>query len=158
MKLDAPLADRSRWSTTGHCPIEKAMALIGSRNTMLIMREAFYGTTRYDDFVQRVEMSPATAASNLKALASAGLLTRQPYQEPGGRTRDEYVLTEAGAELFAIIVGLYQWGSRHAGTAALDLVHLDCGQPVDAHVRCTRGHDVTSDDVELRRTRMRKHR
>src|SRR5438067_12303361 len=94
------------------------MAVVGSRNAMLIMREAFYGTTRYDDFVQRVEMSPATAASNLKALTQAGLLTRRPYREPGGRTRDEYVLTTAGADLMPIVVGLYQWGSNHAGVPA----------------------------------------
>lgn len=155
MKLDATLEDRSTWSTTGYCPIEKAMKIVGSRNAMLIMREAFYGTTRYDDFVERVDMAPATAATNLKALTSAGLLARQPYREEGGRTREEYVLTEAGSELLPIVIGLYQWGSRHAGAPRLDVVHSECAQPVDAYVRCQVGHEVSSDDIELRRARKR---
>jgi DNA-binding HxlR family transcriptional regulator len=152
MRLREPLDDRSAWSTTGHCPIENAMEVVGSRNAMLIMREAFYGTTRYDDFAQRVEMAPATAASNLKALTKAGLLQRRPYRAPGGRTRDEYVLTAAGLELMPVLVALYQWGSRHAGTPPrLEFVHAGCGQQIDTHVRCTHGHDVPDHEIELRR-------
>src|SRR4029453_13988002 len=49
VRLREPLDDRSTWSTTGQCPIEKAMAVVGSRSAMLIMRGAFYATTRYDD-------------------------------------------------------------------------------------------------------------
>ena len=75
------------------CPIESAMGILGSRAAMLIMREAFYGTSRFDEFVRRVEMAPATASANLRALTEAGLLRRQPYREPGGRARDEYALT-----------------------------------------------------------------
>ena len=82
-------------SFNAHCPIERAMGLVGSRSAMLIMREAFYGTSRFDDFVQRVEMAPATASTHLRALTEAGLLKRQPYREPGGRARDEYALTPA---------------------------------------------------------------
>src|SRR5581483_4074411 len=77
-------------SYNDHCPINRAMGLVGSRSAMLIMREAFYGTRRFDDFVQRVGMAPATASTHLRALTEAGLLQRQPYREPGGRTRDEY--------------------------------------------------------------------
>jgi DNA-binding HxlR family transcriptional regulator len=152
MRLREPLDDRTTWSTTGRCPIEKAMGVVGSRNAMLIMREAFYGTTRYDDFAKRVEMAPATAASNLKALTDAGLLQRRPYRDPGERTRDEYVLTAAGADLMPVLIALYQWGSRHAGTPPLlEFVHAGCGQQIDTYVHCTHGHDVADDQIELRR-------
>ncbi len=133
------------------------MAVVGSRNAMLIMREAFYGTTRFDDFAQRVEMAPATAASNLKALTEAGLLQRRPYREPGGRTRDEYVLTPPGADLMPIIIGLYQWGRRHTDVpGSLEFVHAECEQPIDTYVRCAHGHDLTADQVELRPVRRRR--
>src|SRR5262249_29847268 len=94
-------------SFNGHCPINQAMGLVGSRSAMLIMREAFYGTSRFDDFVQRVEMAPATASTHLRALTDAGLLQRRPYREPGGRTRDEYALTTAGADLMPVVLGLF---------------------------------------------------
>ena len=69
------------------CPVARAMAVLGERWAILVLREAFYGTTRFDDFAQRVGMAPATTSANLKALAEAGLLTRRPYREPGGRAR-----------------------------------------------------------------------
>ncbi len=97
------------------CPVDSAMGLLGSRSAMLIMREAFYGTTRFDDFVRLVKMAPATASTHLRALTDAGLLVRRPYREPGGRTRDEYTLTGAGADLRPVVLGLFAWGRRHAG-------------------------------------------
>src|ERR1700689_2421855 len=106
-------------SFAGHRPIERAMGLVGSRSAMLIMREAFYGTSRFDDFVERVEMAPATASTHLRALTDAGLLQRQPYRELGGRTRDEYALTEAGADLMPVVFGLFEWVRRHTDVQPL---------------------------------------
>lgn len=151
MYFEERLADRSRWSTAGRCPIENAMQLVGSRNAMLVMREAFYGTTRFAEFADRVGMSPATTASNLRALVEAGLLERRPYQVEGTRTRDEYALTAAGGDLMPVVLGLFEWGNRHAGRRSrIEAVHADCGEPVDVQVRCSAGHQVSSDDVELR--------
>jgi DNA-binding HxlR family transcriptional regulator len=134
-----------------HCPINRTMGLVGSRSAMLIMREAFYGTSRFDDFVQRVEMAPATASTHLRALTEAGLLKRQPYREPGGRTRDEYALTPAGADLMPVVFGLFEWGRKHTDVRPLvDLTHAGCGHPIDVRVRCTGGHDVAVEEVEWR--------
>jgi DNA-binding HxlR family transcriptional regulator len=138
-------------SVNGHCPINRAMGLVGSRSAMLIMREAFYGTSRFDDFVQRVEMAPATASTHLHALTDAGLLKRQPYREPGGRTRDEYALTPAGADLMPVVLGLFEWGRRHTDVRPLvDFAHVGCGHPVGVRVQCTAGHEVAPDEVEWR--------
>src|SRR4051812_31488482 len=137
MQLKGGLADRSRWSAIGTCPIEHAMHVVGSRNAMVIMREAMYGTTRFDDFAERVGMSPATTSSNLRLLTEAGLFVRQPYQDAGARTRDEYVLSQAGTDLMPVILGLFDWGSRYAsGATDVEFVHVDCGKPVDVHVTC----------------------
>ena len=83
MRMAEPLADRSRWTSIGRCPIEKAMAVVGSKPAMLIMREAHYGTRRFDDFVTRIGLAPATASSHLRALTEAGLVERRPYREEG---------------------------------------------------------------------------
>jgi DNA-binding HxlR family transcriptional regulator len=117
---------------------------------MVIMREALYGTRRFDDFAERVGMSPATTSSNLKMLTDAGLLVRQPYQEVGSRTRDEYVLSQAGEDLMPVIIGLFEWGSRYAGATEAEYVHADCGEPVDLQVTCAAGHHLTQDQVQLR--------
>jgi DNA-binding HxlR family transcriptional regulator len=127
------------------------MHVVGSRNAMVIMREAMYGTTRFDDFAERVGMSPATTSSNLRMLTDAGLLVRQPYQDAGARTRDEYVLSDAGTDLMPVILGLFEWGSKYATNAVgVEFVHADCGEPVDVQVTCDAGHRLTQDQIQVR--------
>lgn len=156
MRLRKPLDDRDRWSAIGHCPIEKAMGVVGSRPAMLLMREAYYGTRRFDDFVERIGVAPATAASHLRALTDAGLLERQPYREPGERARDGYALTEAGQDLMPALIALFEWGVRHAGGSyELEYAHADCGSRVEVHVACAEGHEVGSEDIEVRRVTRR---
>lgn len=151
MQLREPLDDRSRWSSIGRCPIEKAMGLVGSRPAMLLLREAHYGTRRFDDFVTRVGIAPATAATHLRALVGAGLLERRPYQEEGVRTRDEYVLTAAGEDLVPVVIGLFAWGVRHTdGSDELEFAHAGCGSQVGVRVECAAGHEVGPEDVEVR--------
>src|SRR6185312_13013548 len=111
--LQGVLADRDRWSPVGHCPIEKTMGLLGTKSAMLIMREAYYGTTRFDDFCQRVGITKAAASARLAELVDIGLLERRPYREPGQRTRDEYVLTEAGTAFMPVVWAMFEWGRRH---------------------------------------------
>ena len=108
--LQGPLADRDAWSAVGHCPIEKTMAIAGTKSAMLIMREAFYGTTRFDDFARRVGITKAATSARLAELVGAGLLTKQSYREPGQRARDEYVLTESGTEFVPVVFAI----STHA--------------------------------------------
>jgi DNA-binding HxlR family transcriptional regulator len=151
MAAEQPEEGETVLSFAGHCPIERAMGLVGSRSAMLIMREAFYGTSRFDDFVQRVEMAPATASTHLRALTEAGLLERRPYREPGGRTRDEYTLTPAGADLAPVVSGLFEWGRKHTDVQPLvEFAHAGCGHPVEARIRCTAGHDVGPGEIEWR--------
>src|SRR3979409_429828 len=101
--LQGRLADRDSWSAVGECPIEKTMALLGTKSAMLIMREAYYGTTRFDDFWRRIGVTKAAAPARVPALGEAGLRERQQYREPGQRSRDEYVLTDAGLDFMPVI-------------------------------------------------------
>lgn len=152
--LQGPLADRDSWSAVGKCPIEKTMAVIGTKSAMLILREAFYGTTRFDDFARRVGITKAATSARLAELVDAGLLTRRPYREPGQRVRDEYVLTEAGTDLMPVVWSMFEWGRRHLrDDTRLRLTHLGCGADATVEIRCTQGHLVPPDElgVELRR-------
>jgi DNA-binding HxlR family transcriptional regulator len=151
--LDGPLSDRSAWSARGRCSIGRAMEVVGTRSAMLLMREAFYGTRRFDDFATRVGITEAVAAKRLRELVDAGLLERTPYQEPGQRTRHEYRLTEMGRDLAPAALALMQWGDRYlAGEdgAPLRLQHADCGADIAVRVQCANGHDVPLEETRVR--------
>ena len=154
--LKGPLADRDKWSAVGECPIEKTMTLFGTKSAMLILREAYYGTTRFDDFWRRVGITKAAAAARLSELVTAGLLRRQPYREPGERTRDEYVLTEAGLDFMPVVWAMFEWGRRHLPySQPLQLAHADCGAEATVEIRCAQGHRVTPDQLAVRLARRR---
>ena len=148
--LQGPLADRDSWSAVGRCPIEKTMAVIGTKSAMLILREAYYGTTRFDDFARRVGITKAATSARLAELVDAGLLARRPYREPGQRVRDEYVLTEAGTDLMPVVWSMFEWGRRHLGDdSRLRLTHLGCGADAAVEIRCGQGHPVPPDELGI---------
>ncbi|WP_329372027.1 winged helix-turn-helix transcriptional regulator [Streptomyces sp. NBC_01483] len=142
--LEGPVADRDSW-TADRCSLERAMRAVGSRSAMLLMREALYGTRRFDDFARRVGVTEAVTASRLRELVKVGVLERQPYQEPGKRTRHEYVLTAMGRDLLPVAMALIQWGDRYLADPAgppLLFTHHECGAPLRASVTCDMGHEV----------------
>jgi DNA-binding HxlR family transcriptional regulator len=150
--LQGRLADRDAWSAVGECPIEKTMALLGTKSAMLVLREAYYGTTRFDDFCRRVGITRAAAAARLNELVDAGLLTRRPYREPGQRGREEYVLTQAGVDFMPVVWAMFEWGRRHLPTRSrLRLAHAgDCGAEATVEIRCAKGHDVPPNELGIR--------
>lgn len=146
------LADRSTWRTGDACPIVKALDIVGTRSALLIMREAFYGTTRFDDFVDRIEITEAVAAARLRELTAAGLFERVPYKEPGRRTRYEYRLTPMGRDLAPAMMALYQWGGAYlspGGEPPLAMTHDRCGGVVRAELVCPDGDTVDLGDIRV---------
>jgi DNA-binding HxlR family transcriptional regulator len=142
------LEDRESWSTA-KCSIAAALEIVGTRSTMLILREAFFGTRRFDDFARRVGIGEPAAAARLREMVDAGLLEKVPYQEPGQRTRFEYALTAKGRSLFPVVAALREWGDTWAvDEPSIRIVHKGCGRPVHAVLRCDGGHDA--DEVEVR--------
>lgn len=126
------------------------MQVIGTRSAILLMREALYGTTRFDDFAARVGISEAVAAKRLRELVDAGLLAREPYQEPGQRTRYEYVMTDSGRDLMPAVFALAQWGAKHVPRADTPtLTHAGCGAPARVSARCARDHDLDLEDIVI---------
>ncbi|MFG2047411.1 winged helix-turn-helix transcriptional regulator [Micromonospora sp. NPDC048935] len=143
--------DRDSWSSE-NCSVARAMDIVGSRSTVLIMREALLGTRRFDDFVRRVGVGEPAMAARLKEMVAADLLQRIPYREPGQRTRHEYQLTRKGRELLPVITALRNWGDTWAADDAGPSVvatHRDCGQPVRAVLRCAAGHEIADGDIDI---------
>ena len=99
VRLTGSLEPREGWKAE-RCTIAKALDVVSTRSAFLILREAFYGTTRFDDFAERVGISEPVTAARLRELVDEGLLEREDYREPGQRTRQRYRLTEKGADLF----------------------------------------------------------
>ena len=157
VQLTGRLDPRGSW-TADRCTIARTLDVITTRSAFLLLREAFYGTTRFDDFAQRVGLSEAVTSARLRQLVESGLLEREDYQEPGQRTRQRYRLTDKGADLFPALVALMQWGDRwldeHGGP--VELRHRDCGEPVAVELRCARDHAVTPDELELATRRPRR--
>jgi len=151
--LQGVLAERDSWSAVGHCPIEQTMAVVGTKSAMLIMREAYYGTTRFDDFARRVGITKAATSARLSELVAAALLAKQPYREPGQRSRDEYVLTDAGTEFMPVVWAMFEWGRKHIDDSSLRLSHLGCGADAGVEIRCTEGHLVPADELAVRLVR-----
>jgi DNA-binding HxlR family transcriptional regulator len=151
VRMTGSLEPRSGW-TAERCPIAGALDVVGTRSAFLILREACYGTTRFDDFAQRVGISEPVAAARLRELVRDGLLEHVPYREPGQRTRQGYRLTAKGAELLPTLVALMQWGDRWLeDRGRVELRHRDCGEPVGVTLRCAAGHEVPSGRLDLAR-------
>ena len=133
------------------CSIRRALEVAGNRSALLIMREALYGTTRFDDFAGRAGISEPVTATRLRDLVDHGLLRREPYRDPGQRTRMAYRLTEMGADLLPVLVALMNWGDRWLSDAGgpVAVRHRDCGGPVRAELRCPAGHYLAAGDLEL---------
>src|SRR5947209_15868128 len=105
IEMTGALQPRGGW-TADRCPMAHALDVVRNRSAFLVLREAFYGATRFDEFVERTGLSDPVTASRLRELTDEGLLQREPYQEPGQRTRRLYRLTEKGADLLPVLVAL----------------------------------------------------
>ena len=155
--MTGALDPREGW-VADHCPMAATLDIVRNRSGFLILREAFYGATRFEEFAERTGLSEPVTAARLHELADDGLLEREPYREPGQRTRQAYRLTDKGADLLPVFVALMQWGDRWAqdGGARVEIRHRDCGAPVTAQLRCAHDHAVAGDELDLARRRSRR--
>jgi DNA-binding HxlR family transcriptional regulator len=156
VRLTGRLEPRDAW-VADRCTIARTLDVLTTRSAFLILREAFYGTTRFDDFASRVQVSDAVTAARLRELVDEGLLEREDYREPGQRTRQRYRLTEKGADLFPALVALMQWGDRWVDDRGgpVELRHRECGASVGVELRCAAGHAVGPDELDLAARRRR---
>lgn len=95
------------------CSIARAVAVLGERWTLLIVREAFLGTSTFTRFRAALGIAPDVLSARLAGLVDAGVLEKQAYREDGSRERERYVLTPAGRDLRAVVASLATWGREH---------------------------------------------
>lgn len=112
------------------CPVANALEHIGDGWSLLILRDAFYGLRRFDDFLNSLGIASNTLTRRLNDLVASGLLERRPYQD--NPPRHEYHLTDAGRDLRQVILALMAWGTRHSNAGdKVFLADEETGQPVD---------------------------
>jgi DNA-binding HxlR family transcriptional regulator len=131
------------------CSIKRTLDVVGERWTLLVIREAFYGARRFEQFLANVGCARTLLSERLATLVERGVLQREPYREPGQRERHEYLLTEKGRALYVAMAVLMEWGDRwEAGPQGGPMVmrHRDCGELVHVELRCAHDHRVL--DVE----------
>jgi DNA-binding HxlR family transcriptional regulator len=119
-----------RWSATADtlCPIARALALLGDRWTLLVLREFFLGARRFDEIATTTGISSALLAARLKRLTAGGILERRPYQ--ARPRREEYRLTAKGRDLYPVLIALKGWSERWEASEdepALVITHRPCG-------------------------------
>jgi DNA-binding HxlR family transcriptional regulator len=127
------------------CTIGRAMAILGEKWTVVVLREVFNGIRRFADMRERTGIPRQVLTNRLASLVEHGLLRREPYQEPGARIRHEYRLTAKGFDLYPVLIAVKEWGDRYLAEPEgppLEMVHRGCGAEVRAELRCTGGHPV----------------
>ena len=105
------------------CPIARSLERVGEWWSILILREALLGSTRFDEFHKSLEIAPNILTRRLTALVEAGLLERRRYQEHP--PRHAYVLTQAGRDFQPVLVALMTWGNRYFAPEGASVVLAD---------------------------------
>ncbi|MEU8589491.1 helix-turn-helix domain-containing protein [Streptomyces sp. NPDC048664] len=152
MRFEERLSDRDGWSIGDGCSAARVLDLLSTKTVFLMVRELFYGTTRFDDFVERAGVSAPAASRALKQLKAAHVAETVTYHAPGSRAREEYRLTGAGKDLLPVFLALMQWGDTHLqdGRPPLVFVEADTGRELRVRVTPDTVRESTSDDIEIR--------
>src|SRR5689334_6277896 len=120
-----------RWKDIGSvdCSIARTLSVIGDRWTMLVLRDAFLGVRRFEDFQNDLGLSRHLLTDRLATLVDHGILERRPYSEHP--PRHEYRLTPKGIDLYPVIISIAGWGDRWMSGEdgpPLRLRHQPCGE------------------------------
>jgi DNA-binding HxlR family transcriptional regulator len=139
------------------CSLARALEVLGERWTLLILRDAFYGVRRFNDFYAHLDIPKAVLSDRLSGLVEDGILERRP--DPEHARRHLYELTAAGRDLWPTLHALLVWGSRHRAPNSRIFKHVACGTPLDDHGHCPTcavtpaPHDILTEPRRGRRRR-----
>jgi DNA-binding HxlR family transcriptional regulator len=135
-----------------HCSVAATLSVVGDPWTLLILRDAFYGVRRFDDWQARLGVARNVLAARLKSLVEQGVLETRLYSDHP--PRKDYVLTAKGLDLQPVLLMLKAWGDRHVygeAEAPLDITH-SCGAALNAKLVCEAcGEAVQGRDLKSHR-------
>jgi DNA-binding HxlR family transcriptional regulator len=120
-----------------NCSIAQSLEIIGEWWTLLILRDAFFGVRRFDEFVERLGIARNVLTNRLDTLVDHGVLERRAYDE--GRARYDYVLTDKGRALWPVVTAIREWGDEWvlgAGNEPILVEHRACGQVTHTRLVC----------------------
>ena len=135
-----------------HCSVAQCLEVVGEWWSMLIVRDAFLGVTRFDDFQHRLGISRNILNQRLSHLIEHGILEKSIYSEHPPRY--EYKLTSKGRDLWPVLTAMRQWGDRYAfpERPPLKVIHKGCGKVTEAVMVCSRcGERMSARDVRAMR-------
>ncbi len=136
------------------CAIARSLEVVGQKWSLLVVREAMLGTTRFADFRTRLGVAPDVLTDRLSRLVEQGVLERRAYREQGERERAEYRLTPAGRDLLPLLTAMLQWGDVHRPVPGppVGMTVEKVGQtPVRLAYLDADGHELDVDEVALLR-------
>lgn len=119
------------------CSVAKTLDVVGDKWSLLVLRDAFYGVRRFDDFTRDLGIARNVLAARLKKFVDAGVLERRQYE--AHPPRYEYRLTAKGRDLLPVLLTMMRWGDTWADPdeeAPADLVHRDCANSTHAVTVC----------------------
>jgi DNA-binding HxlR family transcriptional regulator len=135
-----------------NCSVARPLSILGERWTILVLRELFLGSRRFDEIQSELGVAPNILSKRLATLVDEGIIDRRRYSEHPERF--EYRPTQKGRELLPVIMALLSWGDRHtAGKAGppLELVHRECGHSFHMVPTCSHcGQELLPREVEPR--------
>lgn len=119
------------------CSIARTLDAIGDRWSLLILRDAFYGVRRFDDFARDLGVARNILTDRLGKLVARGILERRQYEERPPRF--EYRLTDQGRDLIGVVLAMMRWGDRWTttGAAPVEVTHTKCGHVTTPLVSCS---------------------
>jgi DNA-binding HxlR family transcriptional regulator len=120
-----------------NCSIAQSLEVLGEWWTLLIVRDAFFGITRFDEFQSRLGIARNILSVRLDTLVEAGIMERHTYDARG---RSDYLLTEKGRALWPVMLALREWGDTWIageGNEPVQTVHAACGSPMTSQPVCS---------------------
>jgi DNA-binding HxlR family transcriptional regulator len=134
------------------CSVARALAVIGDRWTLMVLRDCFLSIRRFEQFQERLGISRSIIAERLKLLVDEGVLRKDAYQQKP--VRFEYRLTAKGLALHPVMMAIVHWGDEHyAGETGPPLIHRHraCGHDFHPVMTCSEcGEPIGARDVEVR--------
>jgi DNA-binding HxlR family transcriptional regulator len=134
------------------CSVARSLEVLGEKWALLVVREAFFGVTRFADFRARLGVAPDVLTARLETLVDGGVVERRPYRDEGQRQREEYVLTEAGAELKTVLAAFVEWGDVHRPSGfgpSIAYVDRETEAPVRLAFVTDGGRELAPEDVAV---------